>query len=124
MQKLFKVADIHNWLKRVTTDKISYSRMVELMNQKVSLNTYSIEEVNILLSLLGKAKDKINSEWQKDFEEAMRNYWTCESCSRNFAGNVHASDDMDNPFCKGCYDELAPVMKSEYEKLKANGDLD
>lgn len=49
----------------------------------------------------------------------------CESCQVEFVEDENTpTDDDGNKFCPSCYEVLAPVMKSEYEELKRNGELD
>lgn len=48
----------------------------------------------------------------------------CESCGIDKdIENMH-SDEGDCYFCQECYEVLEPVMKEEYEVLKAKGEID
>lgn len=47
----------------------------------------------------------------------------CTSCNEKFDGETMSCDDDSNWFCDECYQELAPIMKAEYEELKANGEI-
>lgn len=40
---------------------------------------------------------------------------TCESCSKQFDITIMHADTDCNWFCPDCWNELAPVMKAEYE---------
>lgn len=48
----------------------------------------------------------------------------CTSCDKKFDIEDMESDSEGNRFCKECWKELEPVMKAEYEELKANGEID
>lgn len=48
----------------------------------------------------------------------------CESCSKEFDINTMMKDDADNYFCEECWSELSPVMKSDYDQLVKNGEVE
>lgn len=48
----------------------------------------------------------------------------CESCEKETDIETMSQDGGSNWFCPECWEELAPVMKAEYEELKANGEID
>ncbi|WP_428067367.1 hypothetical protein [Chryseobacterium gambrini] len=52
-------------------------------------------------------------------------YIICESCTKQCTDIENMQcDSGSNWFCPECWEELAPVMKAEYEELKANGEID
>lgn len=48
----------------------------------------------------------------------------CESCEIPTNVETMHQDDDSNWFCEECWKELSPVMKKEYEDLKAKGEID
>lgn len=48
----------------------------------------------------------------------------CESCEVETDIETMSQDGDSNRFCPECWKELAPVMKAEYEELKAKGEID
>lgn len=42
----------------------------------------------------------------------------CTSCEAKIKDELIHEDDDCNPFCSDCWQELAPVMKSDYKKEK------
>lgn len=48
----------------------------------------------------------------------------CISCNKQFDLKIMSCDDDDNLYCPECYEELAPIMKKDYEELKTSGQLD
>src|SRR6478609_5963577 len=50
---------------------------------------------------------------------------TCESCGNKFMPtNDTGVDDGGNHFCADCWKELKPVLKKEYDEMKANGEIE
>lgn len=48
----------------------------------------------------------------------------CESCEVETDIETMNLDGDSNWFCKKCWKKLGPVMKAEYDELKANGEID
>lgn len=49
---------------------------------------------------------------------------TCESCELQFDINTMKTDGDDNYFCNQCFTELSPIWQQDYDKMKANGEID
>lgn len=47
----------------------------------------------------------------------------CESCRKETDLETMTSDDDSNWFCEKCWEELAPVMKAEYDEMVKNGEI-
>ncbi|HAH37772.1 MAG TPA: hypothetical protein DCL81_15060 [Algoriphagus sp.] len=67
MKKVFKVADIHKLLKQVNQGEISYSRMVEIMNETINETNKGWmqemgEEIVKLQSENSELKERIKKE--------------------------------------------------------------
>ena len=67
MKKVFKVADIHKLLKQVNQGEISYSRMVEMMNETINETNKGWmqemgEEIVKLQSENSELKERIKKE--------------------------------------------------------------
>ena len=48
----------------------------------------------------------------------------CESCDKKTDFNTMKTDADDNYFCQPCWNELAPVMKDEYDEMVVNGEIE
>ena len=48
----------------------------------------------------------------------------CIGCDQKFYQEDLVEDDAGENYCPDCWEVLAPVMKAEYEELKANGNTD
>jgi site-specific recombinase len=69
MDKIFKVADIHLLLKMVSKDEISYGRMVELMNEKVTESLKDSQWLFLLSATLNNAARLIKDEkWHTEYK--------------------------------------------------------
>lgn len=75
MNKPFIVADIHAWLKQVAEGEITYSKMVELMNERAVQFKESDSTHNKLEAMFGKIE---KSEWIEEAKQRKRNSSTGE----------------------------------------------
>ena len=48
----------------------------------------------------------------------------CESCLKRTKIETMNQDDDSNWFCPECWEELAPIMKSEYDEMVKNGEIE
>lgn len=48
----------------------------------------------------------------------------CESCEKRFNIETMETDSDSNWFCPECWEELAPIMRQEYEELVAKGEIE
>ncbi|WP_336716310.1 hypothetical protein [Chryseobacterium mucoviscidosis] len=70
-------------------------------------------------------ENTINHELFEGHSDEIKDYITCESCTKQcFDIENMESDGDSNWFCPDCWEELAPVMRREYEELKANGEIE
>lgn len=51
-------------------------------------------------------------------------FMECTSCGQDRNIEKMRTDSGDNWFCIPCYEELAPVMKADYEELVAKGEIE
>ena len=49
---------------------------------------------------------------------------SCESCGVENDIETMSMDSGSNWFCEKCWEELEPVMQSEYEEMKAKGEIE
>lgn len=64
------------------------------------------------------AKGKL-SFWEPDFEIV-----ECIGCSGKFNHEEMSQDDADENYCPECWAHFKPILKAEYDELKANGEID
>lgn len=64
------------------------------------------------------AKGKL-SLWEPDFEIV-----ECIGCSGKFNHEEMSQDDADENYCPECWSHFKPILKAEYDELKANGEID
>lgn len=52
------------------------------------------------------------------------NEYPCIGCDKSFNEIEMEEDSAGELYCKECWEVLSPIMKAEYEELKAKGEIE
>ena len=108
--------------KQLTIKEKSFESMIgfiegvlDWVKRDGKLSIHQQKAVDRAIKYCNNLKEKPNEE----------DYAACVSCDIKIPASEDApQDDAGNYFCGPCWQELAPVMKAQYEELKKNGELE
>lgn len=83
-----------------------------------------IKETKCIYLAVKTFNQPLQSQFMTTDKEEVIFLETCIGCDEKFDFETMSQDDAGEKYCDECYQVLAPIMKAEYDELKANGEID